>query len=265
VEIALAILAGLLIGSFLNVCIFRLPRDLSVASPARSFCPGCETTIAWYDNIPLLSYALLRGKSRCCNESIPIRYPIVELTTAIAFGLSVWLFGPTLKGLKFCLFSAIMIDLIATDFEERILPDEFTLGGTVLGLVLSWFVILEIDVASLLFYLLGFEQPSDSVFSLVESALGAAIGSGLLWFVAWSYEKIRKREGMGFGDIKMMALIGAFLGLRPALFTFFLASVVGSVLGILFIWMAKKEAGSYELPFGSFLGAMALVVAFWLQ
>jgi leader peptidase (prepilin peptidase)/N-methyltransferase len=264
-EIALAVLAGLLIGSFLNVCIFRLPRDLSVVTPARSFCPGCETTIAWYDNIPLLSFALLRGRSRCCNESIPIRYPIVELATAVAFGFSVWMFGATLLALKFCLFSAIMIDLIATDFEERILPDEFTLGGTALGLVFSWFVILEFDLSSVLFFLLNIDEPSDQVFSLIESVLGAAIASGMLWFVAWAYEKIRHREGMGMGDVKMMALIGAFLGLRPALFTFFLASVVGSVLGILFIWMAKKEARSYELPFGSFLGATALVVAFWLR
>lgn len=264
-EIALAVLAGLLIGSFLNVCIFRLPRDLSVVSPARSFCPGCETMIAWYDNIPLLSFALLGGRARCCKERIPIRYPIVELATAVAFGVAVWLFGVTLMGLKMCLFAAIMIDLVATDFEERILPDEFTLGGTLLGLVLSWFVLLEVDVASLVFFLMGLSTPSAQVFSLAESALGAAIGSGMLWFVAWSYEKIRHREGMGLGDVKMMALIGAFLGLRPALFTFFLASVVGSVLGMLFIWLARKEAQSYELPFGSFLGATALVVAFWLR
>ncbi len=264
-EIAIAVIAGLLIGSFLNVCIFRLPRDLSVVSPARSFCPGCEQTIPWYDNIPLVSFALLGGKSRCCKESIPLRYPFVELATAVAFGFSVWMFGWTPKALKMCLFSAIMIDLIATDFEERILPDEFTLGGTVLGLVLSWFIFLEIDVASLLFYLVGMEDPSEQVYSLTESALGAAIGSGLLWLVAWTFEKIRKKEGMGMGDIKMMALIGAFLGLRPALFSFFLASVVGSVLGILFIWLAKKEAGTYELPFGSFLGAAALFMAFWLR
>jgi leader peptidase (prepilin peptidase)/N-methyltransferase len=264
VEIALAVLAGLLIGSFLNVCIFRLPRDLSVVTPARSFCPGCETTIAWYDNVPLMSFALLGGRARCCKERIPIRYPIVELATAAAFGAAVWMFGATWAGLKYCVFAAIMIDLVATDFEERILPDEFTLGGTGLGLVFSWFVLLEVDVASLLFFLAGLEQPSGQVFSLVESGLGAVIGSGMLLFVAWAYEKIRHREGMGLGDVKMMALIGAFLGLRPALFIFFLASVVGSVLGSLFIWLARKEARSYELPFGSFLGATALVVAFWM-
>ncbi len=263
-EIALAFLAGLLIGSFLNVCIFRLPRDLSVASPARSFCPGCEVMIAWYDNIPLVSYALLGGKCRHCKERIPIRYPIVELVTALAFAVSVAMFGATLHGLKFCLFSAIMIDLIATDFEERILPDEFTLGGTLVGLVLAWWVPIELDVASILFYLVAM-QPDLRVANVIEAAVGAAIGSGLLWFVAWSFEKIRHKEGMGFGDIKMMALIGAFLGLRPALFTFFLASVVGSVLGMVFIWLARKQASSYELPFGSFLGATALVVAFWLR
>ncbi len=263
-EIALAVLAGLLIGSFLNVCIFRLPRDLSVASPARSFCPGCEKTIAWYDNIPLLSFALLRGKSRCCNESIPLRYPIVELVTGIAFGFAISIYGPTLAGLKYCVFAAIMIDLIATDFEERILPDEFTLGGTVVGLVFAWFVGLDPDLASIALYFSGVEA-SDRVASLLEAVLGAVMGSGVLWLIAAAYEKIRHREGMGLGDVKMMALMGAFLGLRQTLATFFLASVVGAVLGILFIWLAKKEAKTYELPFGSFLGAAAIVVGFWLH
>jgi leader peptidase (prepilin peptidase)/N-methyltransferase len=212
----------------------------------------------------LLSFALLKGKSRCCNESIPIRYPIVELATGISFGIAIAIFGVSLVGVKFCLFSAIMIDLIATDFEERILPDEFTLGGTVIGLVFSWFVTLEPDLASIVLYFSGIDA-GRQVESLIESGLGAVLGSGMLWFVAFAYEKIRGREGMGLGDVKMMALIGAFLGLRPALFIFFLSAVVGSVLGSLFIWLASKEAKSYELPFGSFLGATALVVAFWLR
>jgi len=282
-EIALAVLAGLLIGSFLNVCIFRLPRDLSVASPARSFCPGCEAMIAWHDNIPLLSFVLLGGKCRNCKESIPWRYPVVELATAIAFGVSIAMFGPTLKGLKFCVFSAIMIDLIVTDFEARILPDEFTLGGTVLGLVLAYFVQLEIDVSSLLFFLLGMEGPSDQWFSVMESALGAFFSCGLLWIVGWTFEKIRHKEGMGLGDVKMMALIGAFLGLRPALFAFFLAAVVGSFTGPFYAVIAKRKLVArmaktvgmkravggvifrYQLPFGSYLGAMTLVVAGWMR
>ena len=281
-EIALAVLAGLLIGSFLNVCIFRLPRDLSVASPARSFCPGCETTIAWYDNIPLLSFALLKGKSRCCNESIPWRYPIVELTTGIFFGIAIAMFGVSIAGLKFCLFSAIMIDLIATDFEERILPDEFTLGGTVIGLVLSWWVHLKAELAWAIMYGIGWDA-GDQVLSLIESALGAAIVSGLLWLIAWTYRKVRGRDGMGLGDVKMMALIGAFLGLMPAIVAFFLSALVGSVTGPLYAMIAKRKLilrlsrhvgrktatfaviFRYPLPFGSYLGATTLVMAFWMR
>ncbi len=263
-ELLLAFLAGLLIGSFLNVCIYRLPRDLSVAKPARSFCPGCETTIAWYDNIPLVSYALLGGKSRCCQQRIPTRYPLVECVTGVFFALSVWMFGVTLEALKYAIFSAIMIDLMFTDFEERILPDEFTLGGAVVGLVLAWFVPLSDDILALILSLEDITV-SPQLLSVSEAAFAGLFCGGLLWFVAWAFEKIRHKEGMGMGDMKMMLVMGAFLGLRETLFTFFLASLVGSVVGILFIWLAKKEAGSYELPFGSFLGAMSLVTAFWLR
>src|SRR5438132_9924096 len=140
--IALAFLFGLLIGSFLNVCVFRLPRDLSVVRP-RSFCPGCERMIAWYDNIPLISYALLGAKCRHCGARIPLRYPVVELATGVAFAACFHLLGPTWYAVKFSAFSAILIALIATDFEERILPDEFTLGGTALGLILAWFVPMD--------------------------------------------------------------------------------------------------------------------------
>src|SRR5215469_9245181 len=128
IETMLAFLAGLLIGSFLNVCIYRMPRDLSVVRP-RSFCPNCEKMIAWYDNVPVASYVMLGGECRYCKERIPLRYPLVELATAAA--------------VKFAVFSAILIALIASDFEERILPDEFTLGGTAIGLVLAPFVPIE--------------------------------------------------------------------------------------------------------------------------
>ena len=149
-EIALAFLAGLLIGSFLNVCVFRLPRDLSVVTPARSFCPFCEKTIAWYDNIPVLSYILLRAKCRNCGARIPLRYPIVELATAAAFAGWVAAFGVTLPALKFSIFSAILITLIASDWEERILPDEFTIGGSVAALILAWFVPMRQEFSLLL-------------------------------------------------------------------------------------------------------------------
>ena len=136
-------LAGLLIGSFLNVCIFRLPRDLSVVSPARSFCPECETTIAWYDNIPVVSYLVLGARCRQCKAHIPVRYLLVEIATGVAFALCVGKLGLSLSALKYCIYSAIMIALIASDIEERILPDEFTLGGTVVGLAFAPFVPLE--------------------------------------------------------------------------------------------------------------------------
>lgn len=253
----LAFLAGLLIGSFLNVCIYRLPRDLSAASPARSYCPACEKTIAWYDNIPVLSYLLLGGRCRSCRERIPARYLIVELATGAAFALCVVVLGTTLVALKFALYAAILITLIASDLEERILPDEFTLGGTLIGLALAPFVPLEHYFISMFFpYSAGPRWPS-----LAESAFGAAVGSGSIWLVGFLYEKLRHREGLGLGDVKMIAMIGAFMGLRIALLTLIVASLLGSIGGLLYIRLTKRDAATYELPFGTFLGIAALVVA----
>jgi len=255
----LAFVAGLLIGSFLNVCIFRLPRDLSVASPARSFCPECETTIAWYDNIPVVSYLVLGARCRHCKAHIPLRYLLVEIATGAAFALCVSRLGLTLPALKYCIYSAIMIALIASDFEERILPDEFTLGGTLVGLAFAPFVPLEHYFASMFVPY----QWGERWQSLGESAFAAAMGSGSIWFVGWLYMKLRHREGLGLGDVKMIAMIGAFVGLRLSLMTLILASVAGSVLGLSYIKLTHKEAATYELPFGSFLGATALLVALW--
>lgn len=277
--LALAFIGGLLIGSFLNVCIFRLPRDLSVMNPARSFCPGCERTIAWYDNVPLLSYVLLGGRCRYCKERIPLRYPLVELITGLAFAFAVFQFGVTPEGLKHVVFSAIMIDLVVTDFETRILPDEFTIGGTIVGLLFAWFVPLIPDVAALVFAMTGMDYNPRAI-SLLDAVLGAGAGSGIVLFVAWAYQKLRHREGMGIGDFKMMALIGAFLGLSHALFTFFLAALAGAIAGPVYALIAKRRLVArlerrmsrgramgvaimrYQLPFGSFLGLAALWVAF---
>ncbi|MBZ5601524.1 MAG: prepilin peptidase [Acidobacteriia bacterium] len=260
IEIAIAVLAGLLIGSFLNVCVFRLPRDLSVVRP-RSFCPGCEKMIAWYDNIPVLSFILLGGRCRNCKERIPFRYPLVELSTAAAFGICVAALGPTLAAAKYSIFSAILITLIASDAEERILPDEFTLGGTILGLIFSVLVPMgrpgELDFSQ--FFIPG--SLNWRWHSLTESALGAGLPCVMIWFVGWAYEKLRHREGLGFGDVKMIAMIGAFLGLRWALLTLIAASLFGSLGGLAYIFITGKDASTYELPFGSFLGLAALGVA----
>ena len=258
--IFLALLAGLLIGSFLNVCVYRLPRDLSVVRP-RSYCPHCEKTIVWYDNIPLVSYFALGRRCRHCGERIPVRYPIVELATALAFAVCVAALGPSLAALKYAIFSAILITLIASDLEERILPDEFTLGGAAVGLALAAFVPLDAEFISLLIG--GSWGPRGH--SLVESAAGALIGSGSIWLVGFLYEKIRHREGLGLGDVKMIAMIGAFLGLRLALVTLMLASLLGAVGGLAYILATRKKASTYELPFGSFLGLAALIVGLFGQ
>ena len=258
IEIAVAVLAGLLIGSFLSVCIFRLPRDLSVVRP-RSFCPGCEKMIAWYDNVPLISFVMLRGRCRHCKERIPLRYPIVELATAAAFAACVAIAGWSLVALKFCIFSAILIALIATDMEERILPDEFTLGGLAIGLAFSAFVPLQ----PMLTLILLPHTLNDRWHSVAEAALGAFVPTFIFWFFGWAFEKIRHKEGLGLGDVKMIAMIGAFLGLQLTLLTMFAAALVGSVTGLIYIFATRKDAGSYHLPFGSFLGVAALGVGIW--
>lgn len=255
-EIVLAFLAGLLIGSFLNVCIYRLPQDLSVVRP-RSYCPACKKTIAWYDNVPVLSYMALRGRCRYCHQRIPFRYPLVELSTAVAFAVCVAALGPTLEALKFSIFSAILITLIATDFEEHILPDEFTLGGTLLGLIFAVAVPLPVELASLLLPL----SLGPRWLSLGEAVIGAAFSSGSIWLVGWLYEKIRGHEGLGPGDVKMIAMIGAFLGLKLTLLTLIAASSFGAVAGGIYIIAKRKDPSTYPLPFGSFIGLAALVVA----
>jgi leader peptidase (prepilin peptidase)/N-methyltransferase len=254
---ALAFLAGLLIGSFLNVCIYRLPRDLSVINPPRSFCPECDALIAWWDNIPLLSFLLLRGKCRNCKTRIPWRYPIVELATGLAFATAAILLGPTLSALKLCVFWAILIDLIATDFEERILPDEFTKGGMVVGIAFSAFVMMDGGLVDLFFS--GSLAPRWR--SVGDSLVGAMIPSFLIWFVGWLYEKIRHREGMGLGDVKMIGTVGAFIGLTGAITTLMLGSLFGVLGAGGYALITKKDVGSYELPFGSFLGLAAMALS----
>ena len=258
IEAVLAGLAGLLIGSFLNVCIYRLPRDLSVVKP-RSFCPQCERGIPWYDNVPLLSYLWLRGRCRKCSARIPARYPLVELLTGAAFFSSVWALGATGLALKFCLFGAIVITLVFSDLEERILPDEFTLGGTLVGLVMAAFVPLNLGIMRLLLL----SVRNDRIISVAESAFAAAFCAGTLWLVGTLYQKIRHREGLGLGDVKMVAMIGAFLGLQGALLTLIVGSLLGAAVGLGYIWFTGKDASTYELPFGTFLGTAALGVAFF--
>jgi len=260
-EAVVALGFGLLIGSFLNVCVYRLPRALSVVRP-RSYCPACEHPIAWYDNVPVFSYAMLGGRCRDCHSRISARYPVVEILTGLLFFYYVLRMGPTLAAAKYCVLGALLVGLLFSDLEERILPDEFTLGGTLLGFILAWFVKVQDITAHAVFWLLGIRVDAASpVMSFAESVFGAVIPAFFLWFGGYLYEKVRKREGMGFGDVKMMLMIGAFLGLRDALLTLIIGSVVGSVVGYLYIRITHKEASTYELPFGTFLALGAIVVS----
>jgi leader peptidase (prepilin peptidase) / N-methyltransferase len=259
IEATLALLFGLLIGSFLNVCIHRWPRGRSVVRP-RSHCVRCRKTIAWYDNVPVVSYLVLGGKCRHCGRHISARYPAVELLTGLAFFYFVLRLGPTLAAAKLCVFSAMLIALVFSDLEKRLLPDELTLGGTLVGLAFAPFVALHDESSAGLLWLMGLNLEG-RVLSLAQAALGAAVPAFFLWGGGWLYLKLRHREGLGFGDVKLMVMIGAFLGLQSTLMTLLAGSIAGSVISLLYIWIAKKDASTYELPFGSFLAAAAIAVA----
>jgi leader peptidase (prepilin peptidase)/N-methyltransferase len=227
---------GLLIGSFLNVCTLRWPVDESVVRP-RSRCPRCSAPIAWYDNIPVLSWLILRGKCRGCGEGISIQYPLVELTTALIWGGMVLLHGFEWEALRGALFLTILLGIAMSDARFYIIPDQFSVGGTVLGLGLAFFA---------------------PALTIVQSLTGAALGFGLLWLVAWGGEKVFKKEAMGGGDIKMMAMIGAFLGVQGVLLTIFISSFLGAaIFGPISIKTGKL------VPFGIFLAAGAAVTYGW--
>jgi len=214
IEALLALLFGLLIGSFLNVCIYRWPRDLSVVRP-RSHCPSCGKTIVWYDNVPVLSFLLLRGRCRYCKARIPLRYPIVELMTAALFFYFVYTLGPSVAALKMCVLAALLVGLIFSDLEERILPDEFTLGGMALGFIFALFVPVPDNIGQSLLFLMGADV-SGRAASVAEAAFGAALPSFFLWLGGVLYFKFRHRDGLGFGDVKLIAMVGSFMGLRGA-------------------------------------------------
>ena len=254
-------LFGLIIGSFLNVCILRIPGGKSIVMPA-SACPKCAAPIRPYDNIPVISYLILGGKCRACKTPISPMYPLVELLTGILFLACYLAFGLKVETLKWAVFSAIMIVLVFTDLRERLLPDVVNYTGFALGLAISFFV-KPTDGTALLLANHIFEFPPPApVLSFVDAIFGAAFGSGLLWLVSEAYFRLRGREGMGLGDVKMMAMAGAFLGVQRALLTILLGSLLGSVIGGAVIALQRKGR-EFELPFGTFLGAGAMLVVFF--
>ena len=285
-------LSGLALGSFLNVCIYRMPRGLSIVRP-RSACPQCKTPIRAYDNIPLFSWLWLRARCRRCQTPISARYPAVELLTALLFLACFWHFGLSLEALKFSVFSFLLLGLIFTDAEHKLLPDLLTIPGVLLGLAFSLFVPVDNFASSLLPDSLWAPLASSVSWrlqSFVDSALGALVGASFLYGVAVAYMRFRGVEGMGLGDVKLMALIGAFLGVKLTIFTLFLATLVASLVGIgtmLAVWLKRtrrriqrqRESAAearrrawrsaqvvfrgYQMPFGSYLASMAVVALFF--
>ncbi|MBZ5630232.1 MAG: prepilin peptidase [Acidobacteriia bacterium] len=284
-------LFGLAFGSFLNVCIHRIPREISVVLP-HSACPKCQHAIKPYDNIPVLSWLILRGRCRHCGAPISPRYLAVEVITACLFLACYARFGMSILALKYCVFSFLIIGLIFIDAEWRLLPDAFTLSGLAVGLGFSGFAPLNDVVSQLLPGILGPRHSAISwrLLSVGDAMFGAAAGASFFYGVAILYLHARGREGMGLGDVKLMAMVGAFLGVRLTVLTIFGASLVGSLFGlgtILMVWIkrtrrrrernresaavARRRAWQsartvyryYEIPFGVFLGAMAMIALFF--
>lgn len=235
-------LFGLLVGSFLNVCIYRLPRHESIVWPG-SHCPSCDKPIAWYDNIPLLSYLRLAGRCRSCRIRIPIQYPLVEAANAIGYLVILWVFGLNWTALLYAaLFSALLV-VAGTDLTHKIIPNVVTFPGIVVGLV---------GAATVL------------PITLLNSLLGVAVGGGILWTLAWLSPYLFGKEGMGGGDIKLMAMVGAFFGWKPALLTIMIGSLSGSIIGIALIASRLLKRDEY-IPFGPFLVFGALLSMFFSQ
>jgi leader peptidase (prepilin peptidase)/N-methyltransferase len=228
---------GALIGSFLNVCIYRLPKELSIVWPS-SACPNCSRELSWYENIPIVSWLVLRARCRTCKAPISIRYPFVEALTSAMFMLAWWLYGPGPLLAARLIFGCMLIVLFAIDLEHHLLPNAITLPGIVVGFGFSFFA-----------------EPG-----WLASLIGILAGGGSLYLIAVAYYWIRHEEGLGMGDPKMLAMIGAFLGWKLTLLTLMVASLTGTVVG-LGLMVSGRGTMKYALPFGCFLAVGAAISA----
>jgi leader peptidase (prepilin peptidase)/N-methyltransferase len=236
-QLTILVLLGLAVGSFLNVCIHRIPRSQSLMRPP-SRCPACEYQLRWFDNIPVASYAAILGRCRKCRTRISIRYPLVELATMALFVVHGEVFGWSALLVPRLLFACAMVVLFAIDLEHHLLPNVITLPGIAIGLISSTVL-----------------PPG-----LVDALLGVALGGGVLWLIGEAYYRFSGHEGMGGGDVKMLAMIGAFLGWKLVLITLVLSSVAGSLIG-LFVILIKRGGLKYALPYGTFLALGALTAS----
>ncbi|MCH6554725.1 MAG: prepilin peptidase [Acidobacteria bacterium] len=256
-----AFVVGLTIGSFLNVCIHRLPKGESIVHP-RSRCPHCGRMIAAYDNVPVLSYLWLRGRCRHCHSRISPFYPLIELLTGLTFLLVYHRWGISPPAVKAVLLASALIVLTFTDLRERLLPDRITFPGIAAGFLFALWLPLEDGTAALLLRLLGGTNLPAVLLSVADALLGALLGAGLLFALGEIWYRLRRVEAMGLGDVKMMGMVGLFLGIKLTVLTLLLGSLLGSLLGGLFLLLAGKDT-RYELPFGTFLGVAALIALFW--
>lgn len=233
---------GAVVGSFLNVCIYRIPAEKSIVSPPSS-CPACGHRIRWFENIPIVSYLLLRGRCSACRIKISPRYPAVEALTGLLFALTFYYFGFSAATLVYLIFVAALVVITFIDLDHQIIPDVISLPGVLVGFVSSFFV------PELFWY---------------SSIFGILLGGGSLLAVAWGYEKLTGREGMGGGDIKLLAMFGAFLGWQAVFPVIFLASLAGTLVGVPFM-LAQKGDSRLAIPFGPFLALAAVIYLFWGQ
>jgi leader peptidase (prepilin peptidase)/N-methyltransferase len=238
-ELLTVTLFGLCIGSFLNVCAYRLPLGKSIVYPG-SRCTSCGRELSWFDNLPVLSWVALRGRCRTCKQSVSWMYPAVEIVTALVFFVTYLTYGLTLLGVVRVVFACAMIVLFVTDLQHKILPNVITLPGVILGFVCSVFL-----------------PPG-----WTSSLIGLIVGGGFLLAIAEAYHRIRGQEGLGMGDVKLLAMIGAFLGWKLVLLTLVFASFTGSLAGGLLI-ASGRGSMKYELPFGTFLAVGAVLAATW--
>ncbi len=231
---------GAVIGSFLNVCIYRIPAGKSIVTPPSS-CPSCGHQIRWYQNIPIFSYLFLLGRCASCKKKISIRYPLIEALTGALFCLVFYKFGFQPATLIYWFFAAALVTISFIDLDHQIIPDVISLPGIVVGFLVSFFIPWH---------------------SWLDSLLGILIGGGSLYLIALAYELLAKREGMGGGDIKLLAMFGAFLGWQAVLPIIFMASLLGSLVGVP-LMMAQKKDSKLALPFGPFLALAAIVQLLW--
>lgn len=235
-----SVLFGLVLGSFMNVCIYRLPRKQSIVRP-RSSCPYCSEIIRFYDNLPLISYLLLLGRCRHCHHTISWRYPAVEALTALLSLVLIIKYGLSYQYFLFLLFLASLVTIGFIDLFHKIIPDVISLPGIVIGWVACWII---------------------GHVSWLDSLIGILAGGGSLFLVAFVYERLTGREGMGGGDIKLLAMIGAWMGWRALPFVVLMSSVIGLIIGVAFILLSGKEYRT-QIPFGPFLSLGALFYFFF--